>query len=208
MKKTIFSKKTKKLLRTTSVVFAIVFSLSSCILGFTGCGEDISENSSKNNSESSLVNEVSNHENSMPKTEISDSSESLEQSNETTSSEIQLESQYSNDVQRTAFEFFKAYVLGDIEKAKGLMDSPDNLDLEQFPDTSDSWCIGSMDKVESYYVELIRCVNNEDTGVTDVTVDIAYSTIADESILYISLDLSSNDIKSGSWKINRFVEEA
>lgn len=205
MKKRIIAITNKKQIRAISTTFAIILTLSVCTLGFIGCTEDTTnENSFENSSE----NEISTSESSIAESENSDSIVSTEQSENESLADVPLDLHDYNDVQKTAYDFFKAYVLGDIDKAKSLMDSPDNPYLEEFPTKSDSWCIGSMDQIESYYVELIRCVYNEESGITEVTVEIAYSDITDESIFYISIDLSSDDIKSGIWKINHFFEEA
>lgn len=185
-------------------VLAIILALSACTIVFFGCEQGVTE-SSENSIVSSSKNDISKTESSLPESESSVIDIAIESES---SSDFQLEPRYFSDVQKTAYEFFKAYVLGDIEKAKGLMDSPDNPDLEQFPSKSDSWCIGSMDKIESYSVEWIRCVYNEDSGITKVSVDIAYSDVTDESLFYINLILVSDNVKIGKWKIIDFTEEA
>ena len=188
-------------------ILAIMLSLSACVLVLFGCEQGTTENSENNITDYSK-NDISTTENSIPESESSDTVVSTEQPENESSSDFELKPQYFNDVQRTVYTFFKAYVLGDIDTAKSVMDSPENPCLEEFPTKNDSWCIGSMDKVESYYVELIRCDYNEKSETTEVTVDVAYSDITDESIFYISIDLSTDDINGGIWKINQFFEEA
>ena len=102
-------------------------------------------------------------------------------------------------LQNEVFRFFKAYVFGDIETAKSMMDSEDNPSLSNIPFEKGD-CIGSLEKVRNYAVELIDYQYDEVNGVGVASVNVHFSTY-DESITYMILDLTSSDIVSDDGKV-------
>lgn len=112
-------------------------------------------------------------------------------------------------VMYTAYDFFKAYVFGDVETAKLLMDSPDNECLEYF--SSQDYCIGSMDEINTYAVELISCTYDADSGNYKVAVHIHFTT--EDAIDYMVMTFVSQDVTVENytykvWKVSYYDFDA
>lgn len=102
-------------------------------------------------------------------------------------------------LQNEVFRFFKAYVLGDIEASKSMMDSEDNPSLSNIPQNKDD-CIGSLKNVRNFAVEFSSYQYDEVNGIGKASIDVHFSSY-DESIMYMTIDLTSKDIVNDEGKV-------
>lgn len=189
-------------------LLVMILVLCMCLFTFASCVEN--KNTTSESSETSKEQSIASSseiDNNSAISEESSKSENSESVSEIKTDHFSESAEYIQ-VMYTAFTFFKAYVLGDIETATEMMDSPDNSCLSYF--SSEESCIGSLDDINTYAVELIK-YELDDSGNYKVRIDIHFSTV--DNIDYMSMTLVSEDVSFEGftykvWKVTYYDFEA
>jgi len=110
-----------------------------------------------------------------------------------------LRSFEGNKYQGTAYQFYRAYMLADIETAKGLLANPDDSELlSDFPEESNS-----LDDVNWLVLKVNEYIpSGENTGQVNAQYEIMEAQ--SDSVDYLGIDM---DYINGEWKVINFYLE-